>query len=181
MKRILSVILAAVVLASSLVGCSSAPTIDEYGIYMTEEEFVDAYSKELGTEISKKFFYEIGGNTNETLSIDTIDSDESSIQYIVIRVSGATEDKADSVKRSTELFKSVIKVLYPDTDMEELDNTLKEIRYIEEENEMSPKSHRFNDVYITFYTTYGPDGLMLTDTSVTEANWKLQVITDYNK
>lgn len=193
MKRFIAALMC-IIMVFTLTACSAeneggnsvavkhnAPEIDEFGIYSTEEEFVSELSAALNKPLTQEDFvwgYCIDGNTAETISLW---STEDHLERIVVTVSDATENKPSSVKRATEIFKTVITILYPDVDPDELDDTLKEIRYEEEQNEYSPKAHFYKDVYITYSTNFGPNGLTLSDESVTEANWKIETISTYNK
>ena len=187
MKRLIATLLC-VIMAFVLSACdaapsemASAPEINEFGIYMTEAEFVSALSDALGETIEDDAYewgYIIGGDSNDTITFETEDDH---IEYIVVMCSGATEDKAASVGRATDIFAAAISIIYPDIDKESLADTLKQIRYEEEQNELSPKSHFYKDVYLTYYTTFGPLGLSLEDETVTQVRWKIQSISDYNK
>ena len=188
MKKIFSIILcAAVVLVS---GCSKqdnnsanpAPVINEFGIEMSEKDFISAFSEKSGLTVNKEDIdfddYIINGNSDDKIYLGT---DGDKITHLLVSCTGATEDKANSVERVTDYFKSVILVLYPNSNSDEINDLLKKIRYEEAENDRSPKGYLFNDVYIMYYTSFGVSGLTFSNSDVTIAHWRIESIEYYNK
>lgn len=185
MKKILATFICEIVFLTAT-GCSksdniSAPNISEFGIEMSEEDLITAISEKSDQTIDKDEFgekYLINGNSNDTIRLGV---EEDKITHLTVSCSGATEDKANSVERASEYFKSVISVLYPDADSAEINDLLKQIRYEEADNDLSPKGHLFNDIYIIYYTSFGAKGLTFSNSKVTIAYWRIESIEYYNK
>lgn len=180
MKKLLAAFFCGVIFLT-VTGCSrsdniSAPNINEFGIEMSKEDFISAFSEKSGKTVNEEdigFGYLINGNSDDRIDLET---ENGKITHLTVSCSGATEDKANLVERATDYFKPVISVLYPNTDSDEINDLLKQIRYDETENE-----HLFNDIYIMYYTSFGTSGLTLSDSKVTIVYWRIESKEYFNK
>lgn len=190
MKKLLALLICGIAVLTAT-GCSksddsnssfvSTPEINEFGIQMSVEDLLSAFSEKSNQTIDKEnpgSGYFVGGKPDDRIDMEM---ESNRISHLIVSCSGATEDKANTAERATDYFKSVLSILYPNTDSDEISNLLKQIRYDEAENDNPSKGYLFNDIYITYQTSFGASGLTLSNEKVTIVYWRIESIEFFNK